>query len=105
MTCSTIVNLLMLHSPKELPKLHDPFGLSRKRVALIQVLARNASIVGHGWSPTEILKVVKKKDPVAFEKLTTQVIGSWIDRSGDTTTWKASVLARVEAGHQKGQVT
>jgi hypothetical protein len=62
-------------------------------------------VVGLPWSPTEILRHLQRSDPVAFERLTTQVIGNWIDRTGAMPVWKDWVLKKAEEGRDRGVVT
>jgi hypothetical protein len=62
-------------------------------------------VVGISWSPSEILRHLQRSDPVAFKKLTTQVIGNWIDRTGPVPVWKAWVLKRAYDGRERGIVT
>ena len=50
---------------------------------------------GKPWSPRTILKEAKSMDPIAFERLTEQVIGQWINpggRSRGVCQWSEAVL-------------
>jgi hypothetical protein len=55
--------------------------------------------------PTEMVKDLKWKDPVLFAKLTTQVLGAWIDRSGDRPVWSETTHKRVAMGNRPGGLT
>jgi hypothetical protein len=51
------------------------------------------------WVPKDILKYVQDKDPKAFNTLTTQVIGRWMDRDANNSRrsrWSAETLTKVE---------
>lgn len=63
-----------------------------------------------GWkmSAFEIVRSLKRRDPVIFAGITRETVKSWIDRSGDKPRWTDTVLARMaartgnEPGHSKG---
>lgn len=56
-------------------------------------------------SPADIVRDLKKFDPVLFDRLAPQTLGGWIDRSGDKACWSARTLERVEKGHRPGGET
>lgn len=56
-------------------------------------------------SPTQIIRELKKLDPVVFAKLVPQTLGAWIDRSGESPRWSDSTLAQVERGNSPGGLT
>ena len=51
-------------------------------------------------SPTAIAAELKHRNPDQFLKITPQVIGSWIDRSGTHPVWKPEVMRRAQNGNQ-----
>jgi len=55
-----------------------------------------------GMSPSDIVRDLKKFDPILFAKLAPQTLGGWIDRSGDKPRWSQRTLDRVERGHRPG---
>jgi hypothetical protein len=60
---------------------------------------------GKPWKPHDIVVQAKLIDPMAFLKLTEQVVGRWIDRVAQEegiSKWKDSVLAEVEKGNTPG---
>ena len=60
---------------------------------------------GKPWKPHDIVVEAKRLDPVAFMRLTEQVVGRWIDREAKEegiSKWKDSVLAEVEKGNAPG---
>ncbi|KAF4621853.1 hypothetical protein D9613_012075 [Agrocybe pediades] len=65
-----------------------------------------AKQVGPRMSSTDIVRVLKQRDPVIFEKLSRSTVDGWIDRSGEVLCWKKEVRLRVESGkgpgHDKG---
>ena len=63
------------------------------------------NVVGHPWSPTDILKRLQSTNSTAFASLTTQVIGRWIDRSGPKPKWTEAVTKRAARGRQAGPIT
>ncbi|KAJ7702622.1 hypothetical protein B0H16DRAFT_1748176 [Mycena metata] len=61
--------------------------------------------VGRPWSETEICRVAKLMAPDTFAKLTSQVIGSWIDkqsRADGVFKWKNSVTEKLPSGAAPG---
>jgi hypothetical protein len=52
------------------------------------------------WKPRTIVKEARKLNAGVFWRLTEQVVGRWIDRSGLESKWKASILRKAE--HLKG---
>jgi hypothetical protein len=68
----------------------------------IESAAANA---GRPWRPHDIVLHAKRIDPVAFLRLTEQVVGQWIDRDAEDNgklKWKDSVLKEVEMGNAPG---
>jgi len=64
-----------------------------------------AQQAGKPWSPREITRRAKLLNKKAFEKLTEQVVGRWIDpeaKKEGISRWKDSVLAHVEHGNAPG---
>jgi DDE superfamily endonuclease len=62
--------------------------------------------VGYGMSPLAIATELKRRDPEQFARITPQVIGAWIDRSGTRPVWKPEVIQRAQNGNQPpGRVT
>ena len=62
-------------------------------------------LAGKPWKPHDIAVQAKRLDPVAFSRLTEQVVGRWIDRDAQAegiSKWKDSVLAAVELGNSPG---
>jgi hypothetical protein len=59
---------------------------------IVQVAAK----LGRGMSPAEIAMELKKRDSHMFSRITPQVIGAWIDRSGTRSVWKKDILERAE---------
>ena len=53
-------------------------------------------------SQAEIVRELKKIDPVVFAKLAPQTLGAWIDRSGESPHWSDKTLAQVERGNSPG---
>lgn len=59
-------------------------------------------------SASEIVKILKKRDPVTFDGLRRTTVNSWIDRSGPRPQWTAAVRERITSnkgntpGHDKG---
>ncbi|KIK33472.1 hypothetical protein CY34DRAFT_57867, partial [Suillus luteus UH-Slu-Lm8-n1] len=47
-------------------------------------------------SPIEIVRDLQQRDLTRFQTLTPQVVGTWIDRSGDKAVWSAATLACVQ---------
>lgn len=72
---------------------------------LWSMIARAAIVVGPQMSPTAIVKELQKKDAVLFAKITSQTVGSWIDRSGETPRWSGRTLTHVEQGNRPGGLT
>lgn len=58
-----------------------------------------------GMSPSDIVRDLKKFDPILFGKLAPQTLGAWIDRSGDKPCWTTRTLERVKKGHRPGGIT
>jgi len=59
-----------------------------------------------GMSPTAILNDLQKVTQEQFKRLTSQVIGCWIDRSGSgPPRWSDKTLARVGQGNSPGGIT
>jgi hypothetical protein len=78
-------------------KLFSPFLWSQ-----IETAAEQA---GKPWSPREITQREKLLNKKAFEKLTEQVVGQWIDpeaKEEGISQWKDSVLANVEHRNAPG---
>jgi hypothetical protein len=65
---------------------------------LIKEAQREVKRFNHteAWSPSAIVKRCQAKSFILFGKLSSQVLGRWIDRSGPSPTWSADVLAEVE---------
>ena len=75
----------------------SPFLWSHIELAAVQA--------GKPWKPHDIALQAKLIDPVAFMRLTEQVVGRWIDRAAQEegiSKWKDSVLAEVEKGNAPG---
>ena len=51
-----------------------------------------ANRVGHEMQPSQIVHDLKRRHPQRFAKLTQQVIGRWIDRSGTIPRWSEDTL-------------
>jgi hypothetical protein len=88
-----------LHGPtkSKLTNWFSPFLWSQ-----IETAAEQA---GKPWSPREITQREKLLNKKAFEKLTEQVVGQWIDpeaKEEGISRWKDSVLANVERGNAPG---
>jgi hypothetical protein len=88
-----------LHGPtkSKLTNWFSPFLWSQ-----IETAAEQA---GKPWSPREITRRAKLLNKKAFEKLTEQVVGRWIDpeaKEEGISRWKDSVLANVERGNAPG---
>jgi hypothetical protein len=69
----------------------------------IQSAVRKAG--GPVWSPAAICRAAKHSAPEIFDRLTPQVVGTWIDREAKAkgiNKWKDSVLERVEKGAAPG---
>lgn len=61
---------------------------------------------GYGMSPLTIATLLKRKNPALFTRITPQVIGSWIDRSGTKPLWRPEVIQRALNGNiPPGRVT
>jgi hypothetical protein len=56
-------------------------------------------------SPIDIVRDLKKINPAQFGRLTPQVLGQWIDRSGESARWSDVTLERVRKGNSPGGVT
>lgn len=50
------------------------------------------------WSPTAIVKQLQRTLPSIFEKLSPQVLGRFIDKTGPRKKWKQSVIEEVKLG-------
>ncbi|KAF8993106.1 hypothetical protein BDQ17DRAFT_1431975 [Cyathus striatus] len=61
--------------------------------------------VGPGMSPSEIIKELRKLSIALFCKLTSQVIGRWIDHTGERAHWSKNTLKCVAAGNKPGGLT
>lgn len=64
-----------------------------------------AQQTGKPWSPREITRRAKLLNTKAFERLTEQVVGRWIDldaKEQGISRWKDSVLANVDRGNAPG---
>lgn len=75
----------------------SPFLWSQIELAAIRA--------GRPWRPRDIVREVKRLDPIAFEQLTEQVLGRWIDKDAQAdgiSKWKDSVLAEVDSGNAPG---
>lgn len=88
-----------LHEPtkSKLTNWFSPFLWSQ-----IETAAQQA---GKPWSPREITRRAKLLNKKAFDKLTEQVVGRWIDmeaKQEGISRWKNSVLANVERGNAPG---
>lgn len=53
-------------------------------------------------SPSDIVCDLKMKNPILFSKLTVQVVGRWIDRSGEKPQWSNRTLQRAIIGNLPG---
>ena len=69
---------------------------------LWSMISRAAIVTGPKMSPTDIVRELRKKDAVLFEKLAPQTVGGWIDRSGEKPKWSQRTLERVERGNRPG---
>ncbi|KAJ7934276.1 hypothetical protein B0H13DRAFT_2306007 [Mycena leptocephala] len=58
--------------------------------------------VGRNMSASAIRDVLRRSDPVIFEKISHSTIDGWIDRSGERPKWKESVLVRAEKANFQG---
>jgi hypothetical protein len=58
--------------------------------------------VGWSMSSWNLVKVMKKKDPVVFKKLACSTVESWIDWTGAKPRWSDATLAWVEKGNHPG---
>ncbi|KAF4615755.1 hypothetical protein D9613_012424 [Agrocybe pediades] len=71
--------------------------------AHISIVAKQ---VGYQMSSTEIVRGLKRRDPVIFENISRSTVDGWIDRTGDKPCWRKEVRARIESGkgpgHNKG---
>lgn len=65
----------------------------------ITIAARQA---GHKMSATEIVRILKSKDPSTFRGLNRSTVYDWIDYSGTQPCWKQSVYERAEKGNDPG---
>ena len=65
-------------------------------------IAQVAKVVGWKMSPSEIVKLLKKKDPITFANINRTTVDKWIDRRGCKPCWSESVLRRVESGNNPG---
>lgn len=54
--------------------------------------------VGWEMSATEIVRALKRRDPIMFAGIQRSTVNSWIDRSGPVPRWKATALAPMENG-------
>jgi len=62
-------------------------------------------VLGKPWSPREITRRAKLSNKKAFEKLTEQVVGRWIDpeaKEEGISRWKDSMFANVERENAPG---
>lgn len=69
----------------------------------IQIAVRKAG--GLVWSPAAICRAAKRSAPEIFDRLTPQIVGTWIDREAKAkgiNKWKDSVLERAEKGAAPG---
>ncbi|KAJ6632261.1 hypothetical protein B0H10DRAFT_1639305, partial [Mycena sp. CBHHK59/15] len=60
-----------------------------------------AARAGKPWKPSAIVREARKLNMGAFWRLTSQVVGTWIDpeaKARGVSKWKASVLSNVERG-------
>ena len=69
---------------------------------LWSMISRAAVVTGPKMSPTEIVRELRKKDSVLFEKLAPQTVGGWIDRNGECPRWSERTLQRVEQANRPG---
>ncbi|KAI0308595.1 hypothetical protein OF83DRAFT_219369, partial [Amylostereum chailletii] len=71
---------------------------------LFEQIIRAGREAGPRMRPTEIVKILQRRNPNDFAKITPQVIGRYIDRSSSLPKWKPSVLNRVKdrAGAKPG---
>jgi hypothetical protein len=57
-------------------------------------------------SPSEIVNILKKRNPETFERLSQTTVNEWIDTTGDCLRWKDTTLAKIiqgnKPGHSKG---
>lgn len=100
---------IVSHMPK------DPKGRGRKRkrenckrvkvnwknplvFALIKEAQREVRKIDRReeWSPSAIVKRCQAKSFLIFKRLTSQVLGRYIDRSGPSPTWSTAILDEVE---------
>jgi hypothetical protein len=57
-------------------------------------IAEAAVQVGIGMSPIEIVWDLQQRDLTLFWTLTPQVVGMWIDHSGDKAVWSTATLVQ-----------
>ena len=50
-------------------------------------------------SATEIVRELRKRDPIFFEKIQRTTVENWIDRSMGIARWKKAVVDQMENGH------
>ncbi|KAF5384182.1 hypothetical protein D9615_003148 [Tricholomella constricta] len=55
--------------------------------------------------PVDIVRTLQKLDDGLFAGLTSQVVGRWIDRTGEFPRWSDNTLMRVELGNKPGGIT
>ncbi|TFY75668.1 hypothetical protein EWM64_g8344, partial [Hericium alpestre] len=96
----------------------DPRGRKRKHGAqvakrenwtnplLFEQIINAGREAGPHLSATEIVKILQRRNPVHFARLTSQVLGRYIERPIDgLPRWKESILQRVEHGMKPGGQT
>jgi hypothetical protein len=59
-----------------------------------------AAKVGYGMSPIAITTELKCRNSEQFARITPQVIGAWINRSGTCPVWKPEVIKIAQNGNQ-----
>jgi hypothetical protein len=73
--------------------------------AQIRDVARRTRSGGITMSQAAIQRELVRRNPVIFARLTQQVLGRWIDRSGETDEWSAETLEKVACENRQGGVT
>ncbi|PPR03038.1 hypothetical protein CVT26_004573 [Gymnopilus dilepis] len=68
------------------------------------IINRVAEQCKPAMSPAEIVRELKKRDPILFAKLAPQTLGAWIDRKQDPPAWSIRTLERVEDANRPGGV-
>lgn len=75
---------------------HTPF--------LWNQIVRAASHPSVGWkmSSSQIVSLLKQRDPTSFARLSRTTVEGWIDRSGGRPTWSARALQKANDGNDPG---